>query len=439
LFKPVCRVFVALVVLAVASFPAMAQDPNSQPPASNLPATINVYLDCSGGCDFDFFREEISYVDWVRDRAVSDVHILVTNQRTGAGGTEYILTFIGMRSFAQTVDTLKYVASPNATSDDVRRGLVRVIKTGLVHFLSRTALADRLNVSVTPLAANAAPQSGAAQRDPWHAWVFAISGNGFTNGEKSYKSLFTYYDIEASRVTVKWKTVFGGESSYDDNKYIVEGIAAGGGDSTFVNIQRNWNAYGTQFRALGEHWSTGVTGTIGSNSYNNQDRYMRAKYGVEYNIFPYKEATRRQLRAQYGIGVAHYNYTEETIYLKTSQTEPIHYAALLTSARQPWGSLNGTVTHNALLRDPSKRSTRINGNMNVRIFKGLSFNMGGSYSWIHDQLYLSKGELTTDDVLLRQRALKTSYSYFGNFGLRYQFGSIFNNVVFPRFGGNDVF
>jgi hypothetical protein len=135
----------------------------------------------------------------------------------------------------------------------------------------------------------------------------------------------------------------------------------------------------------------------------------------------------------------HYDYTDTTIYLKTSQTEPIHYGAILASATQPWGSLNGQVTHNALLRDGSKRSTRLNGSTNVRIIKRLRFNVGGSYSWIHDQLYLPKGDLTTENVLLRQRALKTSYSYFFNFGLSYTFGSIFNNVVFPRFSGNDVF
>ena len=62
-----------------------------------------------------------------------------------------------------------------------------------------------------------------------------------------------------------------------------------------------------------------------------------------------------------------------------------------------------------------------------------------SYSWIHDQLYLRKGSATTTSVLLRQQALKTSYSYYGNVGLNYTFGSIFNNIVNPRFGGNDTF
>ena len=439
MFKTVRRTLLALAALVIGALPATAQDPNSQPPAGNLPATINVYLDCHF-CDFDFIRTEIPYVNWVRDQAGADVHLLATSQGTGGGGSEYVFNFIGLRGFARTADTLKFVASVTATADDRRRGYTRTIKTGLVPFLSRTSLADRLNVSVTPLAANAAAAQTGPQRDPWHAWVFTLSANGFTNGEKSYQSLFAYYDLEASRITKAWKTVLGGESTYDDNKSTVElGNAAGDADTTYVTIRRNWSAYGTQYKALGEHWSAGLTGSLGSNSYNNQDRYARTKVGVEYNLFPYKESTRRQLRVQYGVGAAHYDYTDTTIYFKTQQTVPIHYLALLGSARQPWGNLNGQITHNALLNDPAKRSTRINGNMNIRIVKGLNFNMGGSYSWIHDQLYLRKGTATTANVLLRQQALQTSYSYFGNFGLSYTFGSIFNNVVFPRFGGNDVF
>lgn len=419
---------------------ARAQNPNSQAPAPNLPATINVYLDCNF-CDFDFLRTEIPYVNWMRDRTVSDVHLLATSQNTGGGGQEYVFTFIGLRGFAQTTDTLKYLASVNATPDDRRRGYSRTIKTGLVPFLSRTALAERLNVTVTPEAANAgAARQAAAQHDPWRAWVFTLSSNGFTSGEKSYTFFNGFFYGQASRTTAAWKSIIGGDFSYDDSKSTVEnGNFAGNADTTYVTIRRNWSAYGTQYKALNQHWSAGLTSSLGSNSYNNQDRYARAKAGIEYNLFPYRESTRRQLRAQYGVGVVHYNYTDTTIYLRTSETRPIHYAALLGSARQPWGSLNGNITHNALLDDKSQRSTRINGNTSIRVLKGLNFNMSGSYSWIHDQLYLRKGSATTANVLLRQQALKTSYSYHGSFGLSYTFGSIFNNIVFPRFSGNDVF
>jgi hypothetical protein len=407
-------------------------------PATGLPATINVYLDCYF-CDFDYIRTEIPYVNWVRDPGPADVHLLATSQAMGGSGTEYVFNFIGLRGFAQHVDTLKYQASVNATSDDRRKGYTRTIKTGLVPYLARTALADRMNVSVSMPSAGAT-QAAAPQRDPWHAWVFTLSSNGYTSGEKSYTFFNGYFYGYAQRTTEKWKSLVGGDFSYDDSKSTVElGNATGTADTTYVTIKRNWTAYATQYKALGPHWSAGLTGTLGSNSYSNQDRYARTKVGIEYSVFPYKESTRRALLLQYGAGVAHYDYTDTTIYFKTTQTVPIHFIAAIASARQPWGSLNASLTHNALIDDPAKRSTRLNGNTSIRIVKGLNFNVSGSYSWIHDQLYLRKGTATTANVLLRQQALQTSYSYYGSFGISYTFGSIFNNVVFPRFRGNDTF
>lgn len=36
-------------------------------------------------------------------------------------------------------------------------------------------------------------------------------------------------------------------------------------------------------------------------------------------------------------------------------------------------------------------------------------------------------------MLLRQRQLATGFQYFMGFGVTYRFGSIYNNVVNPRF------
>ena len=60
--------------------------------AQEIPAAaegvLNLFFDCQGrGCrDMDFFRREIPVVNWVRDREVSDVHVLITSQVTGGGG-----------------------------------------------------------------------------------------------------------------------------------------------------------------------------------------------------------------------------------------------------------------------------------------------------------------------------------------------------------------
>ena len=70
--------------------------------------------------------------------------------------------------------------------------------------------------------------------------------------------------------------------------------------------------------------------------------------------------------------------------------------------------------------------------MSIRLFKGLSFNIFGMISMPRDQIGLVKSEATAEDVLLRQHELATQYSFYGNIGLSYTFGSIYNNVVNPR-------
>jgi hypothetical protein len=60
-------------------------------------------------------------------------------------------------------------------------------------------------------------------------------------------------------------------------------------------------------------------------------------------------------------------------------------------------------------------------------------NFGGSAARIRDQLYLRAGEATDEEILLRRRQLATSYRYSMFVGVGYTFGSIFNNIVNPRF------
>ena len=60
-------------------------------------------------------------------------------------------------------------------------------------------------------------------------------------------------------------------------------------------------------------------------------------------------------------------------------------------------------------------------------------NFWGRYSAIHDQLNLNKSGASDEDILLQRRALESQYSYSMSVGLSYSFGSIYNNVVNPRF------
>jgi hypothetical protein len=85
--------------------------------------------------------------------------------------------------------------------------------------------------------------------------------------------------------------------------------------------------------------------------------------------------------------------------------------------------------------DFSKNHVDLYSSINLRLWKGLTFDVFGSYSMIHDQLSLPKGGATFEEVLLSRKMLETNYSYYFSIGLSYSFGSIYSNVVNPRFGG----
>ena len=103
------------------------------------------------------------------------------------------------------------------------------------------------------------------------------------------------------------------------------------------------------------------------------------------------------------------------------------------SLRQPWGSSNVGLEIRAFADDPSLHSIDLFGFLNFRLFRGLELNLNGSLERVKDQIYLPKGGASDQEILLRRRALGTDYRYRLNISFSYTFGSIYNNVVNPRF------
>jgi hypothetical protein len=131
--------------------------------------------------------------------------------------------------------------------------------------------------------------------------------------------------------------------------------------------------------------------------------------------------------------VSRFDYQERTIFGRTVETRPDHLLIVAANARQPWGSVNLTATGTQFLDDLPQNNLQLRGQVELRLGRGLSINVGGSASRVRDQIYLPGGALTNDEILVRRRALATGYRYFANVGLSYTFGSIYNTVVNPRF------
>jgi hypothetical protein len=419
-----------MAALAIAVPGALAQGPGGPP------ARAAVYLDCrTDGCDSDLIRTEITWVDWVRDRTVADVHVLITSQQAGASASAYTIAFLGQRGFAGRGDTLTYTTDPTTTSDERRRGVQRTIAVGLVPFAARSGAGPTLRIS-----ADAPPSAGATAvtpaSDPWNAWVFRVGLDGSTNGERYYSGTNVGLNVEADRVTEAWKTSFDFRYSYRDNSATVQEFDSLGNvtaEETYTSLQRDWRAQFGQVKSLGSHWSAGAEATLASQTFRNQDLRYEVRAALEYNVFPYAEFTRRSLKIVYGLGYTGYRYADTTVFDRIRETLPSHFFQAEYRTRQPWGNASLNLEHRNFLTDASKRSTDVNGNFSLRLFRGFSLNGGAGYQWIHDQVYLPKGEQDAVDVLLRRRALLTGFEYYTRFGISYTFGSIYNNIVNPRF------
>jgi hypothetical protein len=414
--------------------PARAQEPAVAPAQV---ATLSVFLDCERGCDTQYIRTEIAYVNWVRDRTAADVHLLITEQDAGGGGDAFTLAFIGQRAFAGRGDTLTYTTNATTTSDEERQGLTRTLALGLVQFVARTPGAQSLRVLMrSDIAANAPGAQTMPSSDPWKAWVFELDLSGDLSGEQNYRNREIEGEVNANRTTEDWKVVLESRYDYSSERAIdedVDSLGAVTSADTIYNRQRSWGAELVVVKSLGNHLSTGFRTAVGSQTFRNQKLRFEFMPALEYNVFDYAEATRRRLALQFAVGVDAFRYADTTIFDKLRETFPLYYTAAIYATRQPWGQSGVRLEHRGYLNDLSKRSTELSGDMSVRLFRGFSVRFGGGYSWIHDQVYLPKGERDQADVLLRRRALLTGYEYNAFFGFTYTFGSIFNNVVNPRF------
>lgn len=402
----------------------------AQAPAPVQPrAQLRVFLDCNR-CDFSHIRREVTFVDYVRNREDADVHVLVTTQETGGGGSQWTLKYIGLGANQGQDQTLLYNAIQTATDDEIREGFVELFKLGLVRYASGTSIADRLRVTFK------APDAGkkvTPENDPWNYWVYRVGMSGDVRGEEQSSGRSIRGSFSANRTTDAFRMSFSGSARYNDSKFLLDDEEEG--RTTFLSVSRNMDASGTVVKSLTQHWSLGLVGNASSQTFRNYILTTRLGGGIEYDFFPYSESTRRMLTFQYTLAHDYSRYREETIFGKLREQLVDHRAEVELSLRQPWGSANAQFNFRQFLTQPTKYSLGVEGFSEFRLFKGFSVNFFGEYSRTRDQIYLPKGEASTEEILLRQRQLLSGYEYFMNFGVSYSFGSIFNNIVNPRFGG----
>jgi len=371
--------------------------------------------------DFDQVRNEVRFVDYVRDRRQADIYLMVTRLRTGIG-RQYTLTFAGQKAFTNINDTLQYYAA-DFDSDEARRtAFINTLKRGLIRYINKTDFADKIEIRYK--------ENGEKHDvidDPWDNWVFRLSLGGSLQGEKYQQSYNIRSSARISRITEEWKIRFDLHGSYYEDKYNFE-------DENLVSSASSKSISASAAYSVSNHLSLGLYANGSASTYQNLRLRVGLNPGIEFNIFPYSESTYHEFRFIYSVGYNHYRYIDLTIYNKFREAILEQELESVLEIKQPWGEIDLRVKYKNQVYNFSRDRIELRGKLGINIFEGFSFDIGGGYSGINDQINIPQRDLTIDEVLLRRRQLETQYYYWGHVGFSYTFGSIYNNVVNPRFG-----
>ncbi len=423
--------FAAATLLAPS--PVHAQGEDEEPLASS--AYPRVFLDCQGRapCDETHFRREIRFVNWAQDREDSDVHVIVTSEEVGGGGSRIVLDFIGRGRMEELTDRLTFTSAGTDVYAETRDGLTQTLRLGLVRYAVANGLGDRFTLQFEDDGEPPAPgvdsePAGAAQDDPWNYWTFRIGLSGDLDLRETAKDFEFSPSLSAERITEDWKIALGFDASAERSSRQLS-------DGREVRDDRDeWDLETLVVKSISNHLSLGLTVDGGSSVAQNQDARIAIAPAVEYNYFPYSMSNRRQLIVQYSNGVQYSDYREETIFNVTSEVRPEHELEIRYNAREPWGNAGIGVEYSQYLHDMGLYRAEIGGNLSLRITRGLELTVFGSTSWVKDEIYIPLSDISDEDILLGRQNLPSSYRYTARIGLAYRFGSPFTNIVNTRFG-----
>ncbi|MCK7491977.1 MAG: hypothetical protein MZW92_10205 [Comamonadaceae bacterium] len=405
--------------------PALA--PPDQAGIDELKKTaVKVFLDCDY-CDLEYIKTEITFVNYVRDRLEAQVHILITHPGDGRRRRRIHADLHrperlqGRQGPPEVLSRSR--PTPTTTS---AAAWSRPSKLGLMSFVGRTPIArpDRRRLY-------ARPRRPAAARDRWNSWVFSLSGRRpLHRARRAYQeprrrlllSRPTGSRPESKvRLGLSVDTFEARNTSIEDGDRSPAPTSRAGTRAAFTS--RAWASTGRSAFFLEAE----------SSLYSNIDLGLSVAPAVEYNVFPYSQSTRRQLRALYTLAVNPVRYREETIYGKTRET--LFKEELSADPRPP-----REVRHDQRQRRGLELSPRLQqvptstlfGIVNLRLYKGLQrLRARRATPGSTTQLSLLGREPTYEELLLRLRELPMTSNHFVAVGFQFQFGSIFTNVINP--------
>ncbi len=382
--------------------------------------TAKIFLDCNV-CPQQFIRQHIDFVNFVRDRQVADIHLLITRQFLGGGGREYQLDFHGLNEaydmqFDYTIQT--YAAD---TRIEIQRKLTNAIMSGLMPYVASHTPVQLIVEREAPSAANPSP----TEDDPWNNWIFEVAGSLDWEKESNQKEYELDGQLEIDRTTEMWRVRSEFEIEYEVNEVKQD-------TQTLVSSLKRSGAEISVVKSISDHWSAGIFTGVSSSTFNNIELGGRLQAALEYSYFPYQLSATKELTFAYLLGPRYFNYWEPTVFDQNEEGLMSQAIRINFEMRQAWGQIDSRLEGSHYFHDFSKNRLEFFSYLSLRIIKGLFVRVGGEADLINDQIYLPQGDASIEEVLLQRRALATSFRLEFRLGVAYTFGSIYNSVVNTR-------
>ena len=392
---------------------------------------LKVFIDCNNTwCDQNFIKTEINIVDFLLDNQAADLHVLITEQETGGGGSQFQLIFFGQNRFKQMTDTLRFNTDPIATDFEERDLLIKYLKLGLTRYIIAAGNGNDIAIEMKTKTDDKKKDTSATTKDPWNYWVFRAGANGFISADEIYKRYSFGGNLTANRVTEDLKVGFEIYGNKNKDSYYLEDTT---GKKKVINKNENYNFQHYLIKSISDHWSYGYQAELSRNTFSNNKGRLLFRTGFEYDIYPYKEVNTKFFTLSYTVDVRRNTYFDTTVYYKLEETLYGQSVEANLSFRQKWGTIEFGVDYHNYFHDWKYLNLGVNGEVDIRITGGLSFNFSAYAELSRDQIYLPKDEADITEVLTRQRQIASGYFFYTQFGLSYRFGSKLNNFVNPRF------
>ena len=416
------RRLVLFLMIAALFFSTLFSQENSVSASDAGNQKLNVFV--SGFPDISYLNDKINFALFIKEKNLALVTVNIEENPSVSGGKEFIITYSGQGKLKGISDVLSFVPQPGETEEKTRQTLARILEIALVKYAAHTPTGEKISINYSHT-----EEQVAAVKDKWNYWLFSLNFHFNLNRNQSMKSNSFSGGFSARRITDEWKIRADFRTNYNENIYDMEEIGL-----SYTNITRNHNFDGLIVKSMNDHWSIGTFINASQRTYYNNKFSFEISPAVEYNIFPYIESEKRSFTFLYKLGYIYRNYWEETIYEKTK--EGLLQTSLVADVEiiKTWGSLESSLTGSAYLKDLSMNRLTWDFEIDIRIFKRLTFDIQWQVSMIHDQIFLGSGGASLEEILLRRKRLETGYDYSIEFGLGYSFGSLKSTVVNPIFG-----